>query len=156
MQNPIYVATGGGKNNRTVAEAKNLERKLAVIGIPSLGIVADGSGGQRVELADFEANDINPAEPANLQIRTSFGNGPDKDADGNEIENSIADSGSFVNVDRVLDLLKVASDPVQAISQLLAQMQPGITDAQVNARLESIPGVAEAKRGAILKAWAAA
>jgi hypothetical protein len=156
MQNPIYVAIGGAKNNRTVEEARAAERKLALIGMPSLGIVAEGNGGQRVELQDFEANSINPLEPANLNIRTSFGNGPDKDSEGNEIENSIADNGSFVSVDAVLDLMKASPDVVTAISRLLSQMQPGISYPQVNARLESLPGVADAKRKAILKAWDAA
>jgi hypothetical protein len=156
MQNPTYFAVGGKKNNRTVAEAVSAVRKLAIVGIPSLGIVAIGSAGQIVEELDFEANEINPKLPANLEIRVSAGNGPDKDAEGNEITNSVQDFGGFVNVDRVLDLIDKAPNAVEAIKQLISEAKPGITPDQLNSAIDNLPGVAAAKNAAVLAAWKSA
>jgi len=156
MQNPTYVATGGKKNNRTVAEAVGAVRKMALVGIPSLGIVAIGSGGQIVEEMDFELNGIDPKLPANLEIRTSTGNGPDKDADGNEIENSVPDFGGYMNVDAVLDSVEKAANPIEAVKQLMAMAKPGVTDMEVSVAIDSLPGVAAAKQAAVLAAWKAA
>lgn len=146
-QNQKYVAPGGGTNNRTVAEALAAVRLLNILGIPTLGIVAMAAAGQeRVELADFEANGINPDLPANLQIRTSFGNGPD--GDGQE-ENSIADFGEYQNVDKVLDWRAAAQYPDQAAARLLATLKPGMTDSELQQALMRLPGVAKAFSAAV-------
>jgi hypothetical protein len=156
QQNPIYVAPGGKPNNRTVEEAEIAVRKLRLVGIPSLGIIAEGTGGQRVEYFDFEANGINPKLPANLLIRTSAGNGPDKNEAGEEIENSVADHGSYMNVDRVLDAIKSAANAAEALAQLISEARPGIKPDQINAAIDSLPGVRLAKNEAVLAAWKAA
>lgn len=156
MQNQKYVVTGGDKNNRTVAEAKIAVRLLAALGIPTLGIVAIAPGGQEiVELADFEAVGINPDLPANLEIRTSFGDGPDKNDAGEEIENSIADFGSFMSVDKTLDWRAAAQYPDLAAARLLASWKPGITAAEVQNHLMNLPGVAKAYGTAVGAALAA-
>lgn len=146
-QNPLYVATGK-KNNRTVEEAHKAERILSATGTPALGIVAFGNGGQRVELADFEANDINPDLPLNLEIRTSWGNGPDKDANGEPIENSVADAGEFQNVDKILDTLETAPDAVSGLSRVINMTSVGLTGAALTARIDSLPGVSQAVEAA--------
>ncbi len=149
MQNQKYVAAGGKKNNRTVAEARTIERKLAIIGMPSLGIVAEGSDGSRVELEDFDTNEINPMEPANLLIRQSVG-------DGSKEENSVPDHGEYVNVAKMSELIAKAANALVAIANILGQFRPGITNDEVNNVIESMPGVAEAKKTAVLKAWESA
>ncbi len=156
MQNQKYVVTGGDKNNRTVVEAQLAGRLLAALGIPMLGIVAIAPGGQEiVELADFEAVGIDPLLPANLEIRTSFGNGPDLNEKGEEIENSIRDAGEFMSVDKVLDWRASAQYPDLAAARLLASWKPGITAAEIQNHLMNLPGVAKAFGTAVGAALAA-
>ncbi len=156
-QNPIYIASGGKRNNRTLEEARSAEKKLALVGTKSLGIVAEGNGGQRVNEEDFEANDIDPALPANYLIRTSFGDGPDKDAEGNEIENSVSDQGEFQSVDKVLDAMESASDPIAGLKRLYGMTHVGVKDDELSVRIDNLPGVREAvneaRNKAITKLW---
>lgn len=155
MQNQKYVVTGGDRNNRTVAEAKLAGRLLAALGIPSLGIVAIAPGNQEiVELADFDTVGIKPELPANLEIRTSFGNGPDRNAAGEETENSIADHGSFMSVDKILDWRSAARHPDLAAAELLASWKAGINPVEIHARLMNLPGVAKAYGDAVAAALA--
>ena len=156
MQNQKYVVTGGDKNNRTVAEARVAMRLLAALGIPALGIVAIAPGSQEVvELADFENVGINPDLPANLEIRTSLGNGPDKNEKGEEIENSIADHGEYMSVDKILDWRAADKYPDLAAAKLLATWKPGITPAETQTHLMNLPGVAKAYGTAVGAALAA-
>lgn len=151
-QNEKYVAPGGGKNNRTLAEGKKAVALLNVLGIQTFGIVAlAAGGGERVEEADFEVNGIDSTLPANLEIRTSWGNGPDGDG---QAENSIADAGEFRNVDKVLDWRASAQYPDQAARRLLSEVKPGLNDLeQINA-LMNLPGVAKAFGSAVAAALA--
>lgn len=149
-QNEKYVAPGGGKNNRTLAEGQKAAALLNALGIQTFGIVAlAAGGGERVEAFDFEPNGIDPTLPANLAIRTSFGNGPD--GDGQE-ENSIADSGDFRSVDAVLDWRAAAQYPDEAARRLLSEVKPGLTYQEQTNALMNLPGVAKAFGSAVAAA----
>lgn len=150
-QNQKYVAPGGGTNNRTVLEGQAAAKLLVALGVQTFGIVAIAPGGQeRVELADFEANGINPALPANLEIRTSWGNGPDATGE----ENSIADWGEFHSVDKVLDWRAAAQYPDQAAARLIQSVKPGLTELQQHQALMNLQGVAKAYGAAVSAALA--
>jgi hypothetical protein len=145
MQNQKFVAPGGDKNNRTVAEAQAAERLYGKLGIQSLGIVAFAHAGQeRVDMADFGSFGIDPALPANLQIRTSPSVAPDGTSSGQW--------GEFVDVDKSLDWLSLAQFPDQAAERLLVAAKPGLTAQEIQTRLMNLPGVAKAYGAAVRKA----
>lgn len=126
--------------NSTLEQARKLIRQRALLGLPSLGIVANAQGGQEmVDEADFAANSINGDSPACLLIRTSRG-------DGSTEDNAIPDFGGHINVGQTLRMIARAPNVVEGIRRVLAN--EGVT-----ADLDRLPGVSAAKVNAVLAAW---
>jgi hypothetical protein len=147
-QNPLYLALGGKRNNRLFSEAKALEKTLTALNLPNFGITASGQGGQRVNPEDFEANDIDTAFPANFEIRTSMGNGPDKNDAGEEIENSIADYGEYQSVDKLLDTLEMAPNLLVGAERIICMFHPSLKGQELNTYIDNLPTVRTAVESA--------
>lgn len=131
-------------NTRTLEEAQYAVRKLTAIGQQTFGIFLNSPGSQAYVPAD-EAG----VTEGDWLIRRKVGKASDDD-------NFIAQSGEYESADKVLDLIEKAPNPQEAISQLLAMFNPGMTPEAVNSRIMAMSGVQDRFNKAVRLAWEAA
>jgi hypothetical protein len=134
-------------DNSTVLEMRALAAKFQAIGIPTYGIVAIITGSNPIiDEADFEANDIDPNAPQNLSLRLKKGSDADED-------NAVGKFGNYANGGKIKHVIAQAATVTDAIKQLLAEFDK---NADAEARIMSMPGVAAAREKALRNAWAQA
>jgi hypothetical protein len=145
-----YIATDPTQN-ATLAQAQKLIKQRALVGLPSLGIVANAQGSQEmVEEADFAAVGINGASPACLLIRIRKGKDAGEDA-------TVPGFGDFINVGETLEALGKAPNLMAGVvsmihnetNQIGAVYVPG----EAERRIASIPIVQRAAAAALQDAW---
>ena len=131
-------------NTRTLDEAKYAVRKLPAIGQQTFGIFLNTPGSQAYVPAD-EAG----VEEGDWQIRHKIGKASDDD-------NAVGQHGEYESADKVLDTIEKAAGPQEAIAQLLAMFNPGMTPEATTARIMSMSGVRDRFNKAVRLAWEAA
>lgn len=131
-------------NTRTLEEAKYAVRKLTAIGQPTFGIFLNTPGSQAYVPAD-EAG----VTEGDWIIRCKAGKPSDDD-------NFVAGHGEYQSADKVLDLIEKATNPQEAITQLLQMFNPGMTPEATNSRIMAMAGVQDRFNKAVRLAWEAA
>lgn len=147
-------ASADPTENVTLAEAKSLVNKRALVGLPNLGIFANAQGSQEVvEEVDFSANGIDPKSRNCLLIKVV--DRPDR-----EDSAAVKAFDDYINVGETLYHLRKAPNLRDAVVSMIENENNKIgrifSPGEADRRISNIRSVSKAINEAFSKAWNAA